>query len=346
MHKVKVLIADDSGVMRLLISDILKEYSGIEVVGTASNGKEAVEKVKSLDPDVLLLDMQMGEYDGKYAVKELMKDHPIPIVLLSSIGNTNMSPIVEALELGAFDYLNKPEKNNSKIRDIKLDIYNRINQASRADRNKLGSRRKILANHNPHSFVKNLPYNAIVIGSSTGGPAAVERVLTKLPNNMPVPVVVVQHMPANFVPSFVNRLNNIIPLDVVIGRKGVKLKPGRVIIVAGENNSVLVKNQNGEVEIDNTDDLFMDYNFPSVNSVFLSAAEVYKNKLIGVVLTGMGKDGAVGMKSIFENGGLTIAQDEKTSVVYGMPREVVENGDAKFVVPVYEIGGFIVSSLS
>ena len=345
MHKINVLVADDSGVMRLLISDILKEYPNINVVGTATNGKDAVEKVHLLNPDVLLLDMQMGEYDGKYAVKELMKNKPIPIVLLSAIGNTDMLPILEALELGAYDFLNKPNKNSSKIRDINTQIVQKIEEAFRVDQKKLNQKKSIV-NNLPHSFNENIPYDIIVIGASTGGPTAVEKVLTKLPINLPIPVVVVQHMPENFIPSFVKRLNELIPLQVVQGSENTLIKEGRVTIVSGGRNMELKRTINNRIELVTTPEKFEEYNNPSINSIFLSAAQIFKNKTIGVVLTGMGKDGAKGMGAINAQKGLTIAQNEATSVVYGMPREAAEKGYTKFILPINEVGGFIVSSLS
>ena len=345
MSKINVLIADDSGVMRLLISDILKEDPEMNVVGTATNGQDAVTKWRQLKPDVVLMDMHMGEYDGRYAVKNIMRENPTPIVVLSAIGNSDMGPIMEALSLGAFDYLNKPQKNNARIRDLKVELLEKIKLAYKVDRKKLGQGKTNL-NHNPHTFVGDMPYHAVVIGSSTGGPTAVEKVLTRLPSNMPLPVLIAQHMPENFVPSFAKRLNSLTPLSVVVGIKDMVVKPGVVIIAPGGKNMIVKRNEIGQVLVDFTDTRFKEFNNPSIDSLFLSAADIYKNNLIGVILTGMGKDGALGMTDINNFGGLTIAQDEKTSVVYGMPKAAVENGSTKNIVPVQDIGGFIVSSIS
>jgi two-component system chemotaxis response regulator CheB len=333
--KIKVIIADDSGFMRLLISDILAKDPQIDVIDTAKDGKEALEKTKILKPDVLLLDMLMPEYDGVYAVREIMKSVPTPIVILSSLGHSNINPIMECLELGAFDYLNKPNKNSAGLRGIDSQIIAKVKQAAVVDMGKLKEKEKS----------DKLPYDIITIGSSTGGPSAVEQVITKLPSNLAVPVIIVQHMPENFVPSFATRLNDLIPLEVKVGMKDMVLEPGKVIIAPGHRN-MIVAQKGSEVVIDFTTKKYKDYNHPSVNALMESVAEVYGGRSIGVILTGMGRDGTLGMKAIKEKGGYTIAQNKETSVVYGMPREAVESGCIDSIIPVYDIGGFLISCLS
>lgn len=342
---INVLVVDDSSVMRLLVSDVLKQDSNINIIGTARNGKDAVEKNKVLKPDVVVMDMIMGEYDGVYGVRNIMNSNPTPILLLSSIGNTNLSSIMEALNLGAFDYINKPSDGNTKIRDISKNLILKVNQASKVDIDKLvnGITTK---NVNNHTFASDLPYDVIAIGASTGGPTAVEKVISKLPGNLSIPVVIGQHMPENFVPSFVERLNKLSPLEVVLGKAGMKVEAGKIIIAPGGRNMIIRKNERGKVVVAFTQKHYEEYNNPSINAIIESVAEVYGKKTIGVILTGMGKDGTKGLIKVKEKGGYTIVQNEETSVVFGMPGEAVKSGAVDSIVPINEIGNFIVSCLS
>ncbi|UXX79503.1 chemotaxis-specific protein-glutamate methyltransferase CheB [Reichenbachiella carrageenanivorans] len=341
MTKTRILIADDSGFMRLLISDILSENEGMEVVGAAIDGKDALEKVKELKPDVLLLDMNMGEYDGIYAVKNIMKEAPLPILILSSVGNTNLQPIFDALQEGAVDYLNKPSRGNSKIRLIEDELIQKIRSVTRA---KPMAVKAVTRNTNKHTFDGNSKYDLIVIGASTGGPSALEEIIVSLPSNLNVPVIIGQHMPTNFIAPFVKRLNKLSPLNVVVGAKNMEPMAGTVIIAPGSGNMVLAK-KGKKIKLDFTEQQFREYNNPSINSIMLSAAVVHGAKTLGVILTGMGKDGVEGMKAIKEAGGYTIAQNEKSSVIYGMPKAAVQCGAIDKSIDIKEIGSFLVNSL-
>ena len=342
---IKVLVVDDSSVMRLLISDILQQHDSIKVVGSAPNGKEALKQTIELNPDVVVMDMIMGRFDGLYGVTQIMKQKPTPILLLSSLGNTDLSPILEALHAGAFDYINKPSKNNTKIRDIEEKLIRKVVLASKADLSKLG-RQQINVNTHYHTFSDNLPFDSVVIGSSTGGPSAIEAVISKFPGNLAIPVLIAQHMPENFVPSFVQRLNKVSPLEVVMGKKDMKILAGSIIIAPGSRNMIARKNEIGEAVIGFTSERFKEFNYPSIDALMESVSDVYNKKTIGIVLTGMGKDGTSGIKKIKENGGFTIAQDEKTSVVFGMPKEAIKSGKIDRIVPIQEVGNFVVSCLS
>lgn len=345
--KIRVLIADDSGLMRLIVSDILNKEEDIEVIDTAMDGKQAVEKALALQPDVVVLDMYMGEYDGLYAVKNILKERKIPILILSSVGNTNLDPILEALHLGAFDYLNKPKNGNSKVREVGIQLVDKVRVAGGQKKRGLKTvKRKENPNQGSHTFEK-LNFDIIAIGASTGGPTAVESVVRNLPSNLPVPVVVAQHMPANFVPSFVKRLNSVTPLEVLVGEEGQEVKPGRVIVAPGGKNMIVKKDiLKKKTVVGFTDEYFKEFNGPSVNALFNSVSRIFGKKTIAVVLTGMGKDGANGAKSIFDKGGYTVAQNKETSAVYGMPKSLVDAGVAKSVVPLNEISGFVVSCLA
>ena len=342
---IKVLLADDSGLMRLLVTDILKSDSNIDVIATAANGKEAAEKTRIHKPDVIVMDINMGEYNGLYGIERIMETQPTPIVILSSVGNNDFPIIEKGLKLGAVDYLNKPAQNNTKVKEVENELIQKIKAAVGANISvkKIVEEEKI--NNNSHSFSE-LNYDVVVIGSSTGGPGAIENIIRNLPNNMAVPVIIAQHMPTNFVPSFASRLNDLSPLAISMARKGDPLLPGTVLIAPGSRNMVVARDAKGEVYVDFTSKTFKEFNYPSIDCLMLSVAEVYGSRAIGVILTGMGKDGAMGMKAIKIQGGYTIAQNKETCIVYGMPKEVIENGSANSVVPISEIGGFIVSSLS
>ncbi len=313
------------------------------VVGTAVDGKDAAEQVKSLKPDILLLDMNMGEYDGLYAVKRIMGESPLPIVILSSVGNSNLQPIFDALEHGAVDYLNKPQRGSAKIRLIETELFNKIRSACRANP-KVIKPKELPVNTHVHTFDSDSQYDVIVIGASTGGPTAVEKVITTLPSNMSVPLLLVQHMPSNFIGSFVKRLNNLTPLDVIIGKRNMVPKAGQIIVAPGNSNMIIVK-KNGTCKIDFTDEVYREYNNPSINALMLSVGQHYGKRSVGVILTGMGKDGTNGMKLIHEQGGLTIAQSQKTCVIYGMPKSAVDNNAVHRSIDIDEIGGYLVNSL-
>jgi two-component system chemotaxis response regulator CheB len=331
--------------MRLLVGDILKSDKEIELVATATNGKDALEKTIEHKPDVVVMDMNMGEYDGLYGIERIMEERPTPIVILSAAGNNDFPTIEKGLNLGAVDYVNKPNQNNTQVKEVGQELLEKIKIASIANivAGKIAPLER--KNSSSHTFT-DLNYDVVVVGSSTGGPGAIENFITKLPENMAVPVLIAQHMPANFVPSFATRLNQLSPLNISMARKGDVLKPGHIFIAPGSRNMIVVRNTKGEIEVDFTSKTFKEFNYPSVDCLMLSVAEVYESRAIGVILTGMGRDGAMGMKAIKDIGGYTIAQDKETSVVFGMPKEVIDNGHAKSIVPITEMGGFVVSCLS
>ncbi|MDP2387405.1 MAG: chemotaxis-specific protein-glutamate methyltransferase CheB [Bacteroidota bacterium] len=343
---IKVLVADDSLFMRYLTADILKNAGGFEVLDFARDGKEAAEKCCSLKPDVVVMDMLMGEYDGIMGVEMIMKKCPTPIVILSALGTTDMDPIMQALKLGAIDYHHKPNRSSGDIKNNdELLIKKVMNAAQVSMKELLKVSPRLKENSNQHTFSENLNYDVIVIGSSTGGPTALETLITRLPGNLSVPVVVAQHMPENFVPSFANRLDQLTPLSVAMAKKDDELQAGKILIAPGSRNMIVRQNANGKVVCDFTSKRYKEYNFPSVTGLMESVAELFGARAIGVILTGMGKDGAEGMKAIKDKGGYTIAQSKETCVVYGMPREAVDIGAIKSVVPLDEIGPFIVSCL-
>lgn len=341
-HRIRTLLIDDSAFMRQVISDIITADAGIELVGTAANGKEGMELAASLKPDVVVTDMVMPEYDGMYVVHGVMRSRPIPVILLSSLEKTNLR-IFDALQSGAFDFVDKPVGLDSEsLREYPLRRL--IHEASQADVGCLKVKTKTAANRSNHTFTSALQYDIITIGSSTGGPGALEYILSNLPSNLRIPVVIGQHMPTRFLESFAERLNNHNHLPVTMARNGLPIKGGTVYIAPGDQNTCLSHNGD-EVVFGHSMKHYSEFNNPSINCLFASVAETYGRKSIGVILTGMGRDGVDGLKKIKDNGGYTIAQDEASCIVYGMPKAAVEQGAVRQTVTLREIPGFIISCL-
>jgi two-component system, chemotaxis family, protein-glutamate methylesterase/glutaminase len=341
---INVLIADDSGFMRLMIKDMLSEADDMEVLEAAQDGEDAYQKTLALNPDVIILDLVMEKYDGLYAVKKIMANCPKPIIILSSLGNVNPQSVVEALEAGAYDFVNKPEgAYASKVRNVKQQLINKIRYASRIDVSNL--KKKVVANNHAHTF-DTLHYQILVIGASTGGTNAIESILKKLPQNFPIPILVVQHIPSEFGYSFAKRLNEETPFEVKIAQHKEPIQNGKVYVSPSDTNMKIVYDDNTHQSFCYfTNQQFDAYNHPSVDCLMLSVAEAYQSKTLGVILTGMGKDGTLGMKKIHELGGYTIAQDEKTSVVFGMPQSAIHEGAIQQTLPLDEIPNFIVGCL-
>lgn len=327
--------------MRLLISDLVSEDPDMQVVGTANDGLEAVKKVLELEPDVVILDLNMGDYDGLYAVKAIMKERPTPILILSSVGNSDLQPVFEALKCGAVDYMNKPNRNHAKIREISSDLIQKVKSVSRAKPSRILDVQPIKP---VTSSRKKSQYDIIAIGASTGGPTAIERVLTVLPEDFNIPIIVCQHMPQAFIPPFVQRLNTLTKLSVVAATKDMEPMAGTIMFCPGQANLILSKKKD-KVRVDFTDKKFKEYNNPSINAMMESVAEVYGGKSVGVILTGMGKDGVNGMKAIKDKGGFTIAQNKESSVIYGMPKVAVESGAVKVSLDIKEIGNYLVNKI-
>lgn len=342
--KIRTMLIDDSAFMRKVISDIIHSDESIELVGVAPNGKQCLQMVEELNPDVVITDMVMPDYDGMYVVNSLMEKKPLPIILLSSLEKTD-SRIFDALRHGAFEFIDKPANlSELKIHDYRL--LELIKQASRTDITVLKARQLAQKNIATHSFNEVLHYQIVVLGASTGGPGAIEFIINNLPANLKVPVVIVQHMPHRFLESFTQRINEQSHLTVKLASKGETLKDEVIYIAPGEVNLRIENNiVTGKPMFTYTEKKYEEFNYPSIDCLFESVADTYGGASIGVILTGMGKDGAVGLKKIKEKGGYTIAQDEKSSVVYGMPKAAFEYGAATQVVSLKQIPGFIVSCL-
>lgn len=341
---IKVLIVDDSGFMRLLITNMLSEDPELEIMDTAENGQEAFEKTKELLPDVVVLDLIMNAYDGLYAVTKIMEYAPRPIIILSSLDSKNSDLAIRALEAGAFDFVSKPKGAfHSKVRKVKEELVAGIKRASQANTESLHLEFK--KNTFPHSFEAKTNYDVIILGASTGGTSAIELILNKIPENLPIPIIIAQHIPQSFGESFTKRLDDMLPLPVTMAFEHTPLKNGMIYVLPSHSNTQLINNpETQSIHFQTTTDRYL-YNNPSIDGLLLSAAKIFGSRSLSVILTGMGRDGALGTQALYQQGGFTIVQDEQTSVVFGMPKAAIELGAVRKVLPLPEIANFIVSCL-
>lgn len=338
MAKTRVLIVDDSAFMRKVISDMIEQDPALEVIGTARDGLDALEKINRLRPDVVTLDVEMPRKDGLETLKEIMRSQPVPVVMLSSMTQSGAKATIDALALGAVDFVAKPsgpisldieQVHDELIRKVKAAALARIHPVpARQSQKQLKPRF-----HHP-AVTSGGPKTIVAIGASTGGPRALEAVIRQFPPDLPAGVLIVQHMPAGFTRSMAERLDQISDVRVKEAEEGDRIKAGVVYIAPGDYHMVVSKD--GVIHVEQTAPV--NYVRPSVDVTLSSLPPVYSDQLVGVILTGMGKDGAAGMAKIKAGGGVTIVQDERTSTIYSMPRAVVENGDADFVLPLDRIG--------
>ncbi len=344
--KIKVLIIDDSALIRQVISTILQDTVFIDIVGTSYDPFDASKKIKELNPDVLLLDIQMPKMNGLTFLKTIMSQKPMPVIIFSSFVEQGSSNAFKALEYGAVEIIEKPKfSTNNEIEKYKTRLLNAIQTAFLANVNE----------KNMPEVVKDIPiatkYNIpikkidfnnfiIAIGASTGGTEAIKRVLTQIPENFP-PIVVTQHMPAGFTKSFADRLNNISAITIKEAEQNDILTPGFAYIAKGDKHLVVRKTaEKNYIRLDDSDPL--NRHKPSVDMLFNSVADVYGKDSIGILLTGMGADGSKGLKKMKTNGSYTIAQDEETCIVFGMPKVAINIGAVDSVLPIYDIAPFVV----
>ena len=357
---IKILIADDSIFMRKLLSDLFEEQPDFKVVGVAHNGKDAVEKTAQLSPDLLTMDVNMPVMDGLEALAIIMKEHPLTVVMISSMTKTGAEATFRALELGAVDFISKVSGTVSSIADIQNEILEKCRAAAAANWriSVKGKSIPVEVEEIPvpkvrpselmsSPFTKSLPgtgqQRLVAIGTSTGGPRALQQVITQLPADLPCGVVIVQHMPPGFTKSLSERLDSLSKVRVKEAEDNDLIEPGHVYIAPG-NYHMQVKNQSGLLRISLNQEPPLASHRPSVDVLFDSVASIGR-RLTAVIMTGMGSDGAKGMQKIKFAGGYVIAEDESTSVVYGMPKAVVDLGIADKVLPLPYIAGAIVNAV-
>ena len=368
---VKVVIADDSSFQRKIISEMLSEHEKIEVVYLARDGEELVEKVKELNPDVVLLDILMPKMDGLAAFKQIMKEHPTPTIIFSILDPNTLDASVQALLLGAFDYIIKPggvwevelpkfkEQLISKVlvasKSEKLDYIKEIKdypddplknqQKSEKLKNsnhkpKISSSNKVSIGKVNNVNINKFRFNVIVIATSVGGPKTLRLILSKIPKGIKTPILIVQHLNVHFMEKFAESLDSYTDLDVKLAKNGEKIEPGVVYLCPGGKHMEIVV-RNNEPHIRTFEDQPINYCIPSADPLFFSAAQVFKKRALGIILTGLGNDGVAGLKAIKSEGGLTIAESKETSVVYGMPKIAAESKAAQIITPNYMIKNYI-----
>ncbi|MCA8988817.1 MAG: chemotaxis response regulator protein-glutamate methylesterase [Planctomycetaceae bacterium] len=327
---IRVLIVDDSAIVRKILRTKLEADPEIEVVGTAPDPYIARDMIARHKPDVLTLDIEMPRMNGLTFLKKLMTHYPMPVVMLSSLSTKGSETALNALELGAVEVLAKPSAAYS-LDDMAEDIVSKVKAAAVAKVHALQAPAKVLTKHR----LTETTHRVVAIGASTGGTKALEVVLRQLPANAPG-IVIVQHMPAGFTKSFATRLNEVCDVHVMEAVHGETVLPGKVIIAAGNRHMQLAHNGvNYEVRL--KDGPRVSRHRPSVDVLFHSVAKTAGSNAVGVIMTGMGNDGASGMLAMRQAGAATVAQDEQSCVIFGMPREAIENGGAEYVVPLDKI---------
>ncbi|KUG03612.1 chemotaxis response regulator protein-glutamate methylesterase cheb [hydrocarbon metagenome] len=361
MKPIRVLVVDDSAFMRKVISDLVNQAPGMETVGIARDGADALKKIQELKPDVITMDIEMPVLDGISALERIMQVNPVPVIMLSSITREGAEKTLKALELGAVDFVTKPSGQISlDIDKIQNQLIEKIFVAAGAKTNianPVDSIRPARANITPVQNTNIDPAGKsklnglnklVLIGTSTGGPKALQEVIPKLPASIDAAVMIVQHMPPGFTKSLAERLDSISRVKVKEAEQGEKVVPGCAYIAPGDFH-MLFKAQGfgGEKSLN----IVLDKSAPrgghrpSVDSMMESAVEQFWSHMVGVVMTGMGNDGSEGIKLIKGKNGKIIAEDKSSCIVYGMPKAAAETGLVDKVVPLSEIGQWIVRML-
>jgi len=334
---IKVLVVDDSLVMRKTISRMLSKDKAIEVVGTAVDGRDALEKVESLKPDVITMDVEMPIMNGIEALKKIMEKDPVPVIIMSALTREGADITMEALQLGACDFVTKDFTNagnsfSSKEAEVIAKVKNVAKNKVRFLLRKLDIKPRSAAVISPDQKIR---HEVLAIGASTGGPPALQHILTRLPRAFPVPIVIAQHMPKIFTQSFSQRLDAVSQLQVKEAEDGETLREGIAYIAPG-NTHMAVRRKGRSAYVQFTDGTQYIYR-PSVDLLMSTTAEAFERQSFGIILTGMGSDGLQGMKEMKARGGYIVAQDEETCVVYGMPRAVISANLADAVLPIDRI---------
>ncbi|MGI6038533.1 MAG: protein-glutamate methylesterase/protein-glutamine glutaminase [Limnochordia bacterium] len=340
MEKIKVLIIDDSALVRQLLEGMINSHPQMEVVGTAADPYFAVEKIKENKPHVITLDVEMPRMNGLEFLQRLMASHPIPVVMISSWTESNSEIALKALEYGAVDVVAKPKVGiASGLRELKIQILDKIEAAARVDVRRLRPLLPTRPAQGEKSVVMETTAKVIVIGASTGGTRAVTQMVSKLGPATPG-MVVVQHMPQGFTKSFAQSLDRVSTMKVKEAQDGDRILKGHVLVAPGDYHTEIARSGSFyHVRIHRGP--LVNRHRPSVGLAFLSAARDVGRNAVGIILTGMGDDGARELGEIRRQGGMTIAQDEASSVVFGMPRRAIELGSAQRVMSLDEITEYL-----
>ncbi|MGM5480829.1 MAG: chemotaxis-specific protein-glutamate methyltransferase CheB [Nanobdellota archaeon] len=326
---IRILLVDDSLYARHTIMNVLDSSKALSVVASVSRASQALDKIRQTGPDVVLMKVAPHDPQPVKEIRRIMKDWPVPLLLLATQADDNSQKhIFDAMDAGAIDFLMQPPAN--QLNSIKDELIRKIQQVALA---RLPETRTVTHRTKPLSGdFSNSKEKIIVIGSSTGGPRTLERLLGEIPANIPAPILVVQHMPKGFTKSFSERLNKLCSLEVREAKDGEPVKKGVALIAPSGQHMLLEEDYLDTAKVRLTDDPPELGVRPTVNKLFKSAALVYGSKVIGIVLTGMGFDGTLGAKAIKERHGTIIAQSKESCVIYGMPKSIVDNGFADEIV--------------
>ncbi len=348
--KIRVLIVDDSAVVRQTLEDILSSDSGIEVMGTAIDPYVAAERMKKEVPDVITLDIEMPRMDGLTFLQKLMKQHPIPVVICSSVAEKGTQNALKALEYGAVEFINKPKVGTKKfLEESSIRLIDKVKAAAMA-------RPKAIKASKPVKISPKLDADVIIpmgkpqtltttekiclVGASTGGTEALRGFLEAQPPGCP-PIAIVQHMPEHFTAAFANRLNTICRIDVKEARDGDSMLRGQALIAPGDKH-MLLKRSGARYYVEVKSGPLVSRHRPSVDVLFRSGARYGGANVVAAIMTGMGDDGAKGMRELHDVGAYTIAQDEETCVVFGMPQEAIKQGGVDKIMPLQNIAREVV----
>lgn len=340
MSVIRVLIVDDSAIVRKIFTEELSRYPDIEVVGAAPDPFVARDKIVSLKPDVVTLDIEMPRMDGITFLKKLMKYYPLPVIIVSSLTTKGGKLTLEALEIGAVEVVAKPGSSYT-VGDLSEQLAQKIRAASKVTMTRRTPAQASQAKESePVRALAQTSQKIVAIGASTGGTEALKSVLTKLPPNSPG-IVVVQHMPANFTTAFADRLNGLCQIGVREAKDGDTVTSGSALIAPG-NFHMILRRSGARYYVEIKNGPMVHHQRPAADILFRSAARYAGTNAIGVILTGMGADGAAGLLEMKKAGASTIAQDEKTCVVFGMPKEAIKLGAVDRILPIDQIAGEII----
>lgn len=346
VKKIRVLVVDDSAVMRKVIPALLDKDDAIEVVGTALDGDFALKKIEQLRPDVVTMDIDMPRMDGLSALRQIVARHSIPVVMLSSFTTRGAALTMKALEMGAVDFVCKP-RGALHVGEMAGELTSKVKLAAQTRLIDLRSGARVIV---PARAMKRggvvgiVPRSLVAIGASSGGPHALRYLLPRIPADFGAGIVIVQHMPESFTAMLARWLNEICEVEVREAVSGERVVPGTVLIAPGNAHMKIKRRPGGPVVVIERG-VAVNGHMPSVDVLFESVAREYKEEALGVILSGMGSDGAAGIGKMRERGAHTVAQDRDSCAIYGMPRVAVEKGFIDKVVPLSDMAAYIVSSV-